>query len=261
MVLNDDHETKVLAIIGNPIVQVKSPDVFGNYFRANGINAEMIPFRVYPSDFETVLSGLRRIQNFAGAVVTIPHKQAAFNAAVNKGVNSRAAMAANVIIPSATDQWSCEMLDGVGLINALKTRGMEPKGLRTLIIGAGGAGTAIAVALQQIGNVGKIGVADLEPRRAKELVKKLDNAEVVNPGLKDYQLVINASPVGMGTQELPFDPQLLIPETIVCDAIMYPTKTRLLSEAEKRGCVIVPGIEMLLGQVETIINFFGLQVN
>ena len=258
MKLQNDREKLVLAIIGDPVKQVKSPTVFNGYFQLNGINAEMVPFHVHPEDFEKVLEGLRNIRNFAGAIITIPHKRKAFEIARIKGPYARETNSANVLIPVADDQWACEMFDGMGLIHALQKRKIEIKGLKSLIIGAGGAGSAFAVALRELGKVGLIGIADVNEKTAKELAASLDNAKAVAANPDGYQLVVNASPVGMGTKEIPLDPKKLNPGTIVCDAIMHPPTTCLLNEAEKRGCVILKGLEILEGQLEPILETLNL---
>ena len=251
---------KVLVIIGDPIHQVKSPATFGKYFQNHDIDAEMVPLHVAAQDFHRVLVGLRRVKNFSGAVITIPHKYDAYKVAHKRGPMAQATGTANVLAPISRDQWSAEMLDGLGLINALEKRSIETSGLRTLIIGAGGAGTAIAVALQQLGNVASIGITDIHTHRAEELVAKLTDAEVVETALPGaWQLIVNASPVGMGSEAMPLDSPGFSSGTIVCDAIMHPPKTRFLREAEKQGCIIVEGLEMLHGQVESIVRFLGLQ--
>ena len=251
------NDQRIFGIIGDPIKQVKSPTIFREYFRLHGINAVMVPLHVGAAEFQRVLKGLRGVKNFAGAVITIPHKYDAYSMAYRRGPMALATGTANVLVPYGRDQWSAEMLDGIGLINALKKRSIETAGLRTLIIGAGGAGTAIAVALQQFGRVASIGISDTNSARAEDLVAKLANAEIMKPDLKAYQLVVNASPVGMGSDETPLDVSALSSDTIVCDAIMHPPKTRFLREAEDKGCVVVEGLEMLHGQVESIIRFLG----
>jgi shikimate dehydrogenase len=110
-----------------------------------------------------------------------------------------------------------------------------------------------------LGQVASIGISDTNTKRAESLVAKLKNAEIVVPDPEFFQLVVNASPVGMGSDEIPLDASRCSPGTIVCDAIMHPPKTRLLQVAEQKGCVIVEGLEMLQGQVEPIVRFMGLE--
>jgi len=249
---------KVLGIIGDPVRQVKSPAIFEDYFRAGGINAVMVPLHVGSSDFQKVVEGLRSVKNFGGAIITIPHKHEAYKVARVRSPMVQKTEMANVLAPVGDDQWSAELFDGVGLINALQKRNITTAGKRTLVIGAGGAGTAIAVALQQLGDVMSLGIADIDRQKAERLVVKLDNAESVEPNPENYQLVVNATPVGMNSDEIPADTSRILPGAIVCDAIMDPAKTRFLRESEQNGCIIVEGVEMLLGQVEPIARFLGL---
>jgi shikimate dehydrogenase len=218
----------------------------------------MVPLHVGSNDFQKALDGLRSVNNFAGAILTVPHKHEAYSVAEVRSPMVQDTEMANVLVPVGQGQWSAEMLDGVGLFNALRKRNISTAGLRTLIIGAGGAGTAIAVALQQLGRVLSFGIVDIDNQRAEKLVAKLDNAERADPDPAAYQLVVNATPVGMGSAELPADPRRILPGTVVCDAVMDPPKTRFLREAENRGCTVVEGKEMLLGQVAPIVRFLGL---
>ncbi|MBE0584836.1 MAG: shikimate dehydrogenase, partial [Desulfofustis sp.] len=184
---------------------MKSPATFGDYFMSHGINAVMVPLHVGEKDFLTVLGGLRAVKNFAGAIVTIPHKYQAYQAAHTRGAMALRTGTANVLAPIGKDRWSAEMLDGVGLVQALRKRGISIRGLRTLLIGAGGAGTAIAVALEQLGQVASISIAEPDGTRARHLLAKLERAELGGADPAGYQLVVNASPVGMGSDESPVD--------------------------------------------------------
>jgi shikimate dehydrogenase len=249
---------QITAIIGDPIIQAKSPAAFDIYFQAHGIDAVMVPLHVNEQSFASVLQGLRLIQNFAGAVITIPHKPLAYQIADECGPMARATHAANVLVPLKENRWAAEMFDGVGLIAALEQRSISVAGLHCLLVGAGGAGTAIAVALERLGKVGSISIADTDRDRAEALLSKLANAAIADPDPSAYQLIVNASPVGMRSNEVPLDISGCSPGTIVCDAIMDPPRTRLLEQAKKRGCVIVEGLEMLHGQVEKLARFMGL---
>jgi shikimate dehydrogenase len=249
---------QILAIIGDPIIQAKSPATFGSYFQANCIDAVMVPLHVNADSFTTALKGLRQVQNFSGAVITIPHKVLAFEIAARHGPMAEATGTANVLVPIGKEEWGAEMFDGIGLLTALQKRGIEVAGLDVLLIGAGGAGTAIAVALEKLGKAASISIADPDLGRAATLAAKLEHGEIAPPDPAGYQVIVNASPVGMRTDEVPFEASRCSPGTIVCDAIMDPPKTRLLQEAEANGCVIVEGLEMLQGQVEPLAHFMGL---
>ena len=249
---------KVLAIIGDPIEQVRSPAVFGDYCRIHNIGAVMVPLKVSQANFAQVLEGLRLVENFAGAVVTIPHKPLAYQVASRHGPMARATGNANVIAPIDNNQWSAEMYDGIGLINALEEKNISVAGMDALLFGAGGAGTAIAVALERLGKVASIGIVDPDRHRASALAALLENGAVVDPEPEHYQLIVNGSPIGMRSDQVPFEAARCQSGTIVCDAVMDPDLTALLREAEKSGCLIVKGLEMLHGQLRPLVEFLQL---
>jgi shikimate dehydrogenase len=254
---------QIVAIIGDPIRQAQSPAVFGSYFNKHRIEAVMVPLQVTASEFERVLNGLRGIRNFAGLVVTIPHKMQACQIADVRGPMARATGTANVLAPIGDNQWSAEMFDGIGLLTALDSRQIEITGLDVLLIGAGGAGTAVAVALEQHGRVGRISIVETDPTRADTLATKLSDARVITTQgapieLSAYQLIINTSPVGMRSNETPLALSGCAAGTIVCDAVMDPPRTEFLRQAQRKGCVIVAGLEMLQGQVEPLARYLGL---
>lgn len=249
---------KVLAIIGDPIEQARSPAVFGDYFRLHDIAAIMVPLKVSQANFAQALGGLRLVENFAGAVVTIPHKPLAYQIASSHGPMALATGTANVLAPIGKNHWAAEMYDGIGLINALQQKHISVSGMDALLLGAGGAGTAIAVALERLGKVASIGIVDPDRHRASALAAKLETATVVEPEPEQYQLIVNASPIGMRSDQVPFEATRCQSETIVCDAVMDPDMTSLLREAENSGCVVVKGVEMLHGQLQPLVEFLKL---
>ncbi len=252
---------RVFAVLGDPVGQVRSAALFSDYFKKNNVDAAVIPLQVKARDLEAVMSSLRLIENVDGVIATIPHKQAIIKLAKEIGPLGKATDAANVLVPIGADDWRAEIFDGYGMVEALKRRSIVLSGLRTLVIGAGGAGSAIAVALRKLSDVGRIRISDVDEERARALVERVDDSEVGLPDPTGFDLVINASPCGMGTEEMPIDPALLSSGTVVGDAVMKPLRTHLLKEAEQRGCVTVEGMEMLVGQIEPIAKFFGLEDN
>lgn len=249
---------RVFAVLGDPVSQVRSTALLSEYFEKNNVDAAVIPLRVKARDLEAVMSSLRLIENVDGVIATIPHKQAIIKFAREIGPLGKATGAANVLVPIGRKDWRAEIFDGYGMVEALNNRSIPLTGLRALVIGAGGAGSAIAVALRRLSDVGCIRITDIDENRAYELAERVDNSEVGLPDPTSFGLVINASSCGMGTEEMPIDPGLLRSETVVCDAVMKPLRTRLLKEADRRGCITVEGMEMLVGQIEPIARFFGL---
>ena len=252
-------ETQVLAIIGDPISQAKSPQVFADYFQRENIDAVLVPLHVRPPDLRRVIDSLHAIVNFAGLVITIPHKPAACALADDIGPLAAACGAANALVPLGDGRWQADMFDGVGLLKALEQRQVSIAGRKTLVVGAGGAGAAIVAALRTLGGVGPITIADIDSVRARQLAARFPGCVSGPADPAGFELVVNASPCGMASDDCPLDSARLSPDAIVCDAIMQPPHTRLLLEArQQHNCTIVAGLEMLQGQVQALVDFFAL---
>jgi shikimate dehydrogenase len=154
--------------------------------------------------------------------------------------------------------------DGSGFRAGLEQAGYSPTGKRVLLIGVGGAGTAIAFSLAQAG-AREIALANRTAAKAETVAAKVAEAF---PGTKTgagaadptgFDIVINATPLGMGaTDALPLDVSKLAAETVVAEIVMRPERTRLVEEAERRGCRVHLGLPMLTCQIEEVITFLGL---
>lgn len=258
--------TRLYGIIGDPIQQVRSPLLFNGHFAERGIDAAFLPLHVRPGDVAAAFAGFEALTNLDGLVVTIPHK-AAFAALVNEmGPHGQRVGAINAMRRTGPHHWIGELFDGLGFVGGLRGQGIDPTGLSFLIVGAGGAGAAIAGALLDIAP-SRIAVTDTAPGRADALARRLRASvpdfvvEVVEPAIDPaaFDVVVNATPMGMKADDpLPVDPARLRPGTLVAEAIMKPPVTRLLREAEKRGCRIQPGAHMLDSQFGLILDFLDI---
>jgi shikimate dehydrogenase len=158
--------------------------------------------------------------------------------------------------------------DGAGFIIGLHKAGHELSGRHVLLVGAGGAGRAVGFAVAGAGAAG-LTIANRTATRAERLARDiaasypaLTVAAAVAVGPPDpagHDVVINATSLGMRPGDpLPVAVSRLAPGTLVCDIVTRPPQTRLLDEAAARGCVPHPGLPMLAGQVDLILDFLGL---
>ncbi|MGE3877171.1 MAG: shikimate dehydrogenase [Parvibaculaceae bacterium] len=252
---------KLYVIIGDPIGQARSPHVFNTLFARRGIDAEMISLEASSERFAALLDGLRFARNFGGAVITLPHKIAAAKLAHEKSKRVCIAGAANVLKP-ASSGWSADLFDGEGFAAGLTAQGFAITNRKAAIVGAGGAGLAIAAALLE-GGISTVALHDRDSQKVAFAIARLSQhypERVISrpPRLAD-DLVINATPMGMAPDDsLPIDLESLRSGVVVADAIMKPAVTRLLSEASRRGHPICEGHHMLDGQVEAIWNFLAM---
>ena len=253
--------TTIFGIVGDPIAQARSPEVFNALFRERGIDAVMVPMHVTPGDFEDALKGLRHMRNLGGLVITVPHKFAAARLLSDASHRVEIAHAANVIRPTK-DGWAGDLYDGEGFAIGVEAYHGSVAGMRCAIVGAGGAGTAIAHSLIDRG-VLEIRIWDVDTQRAHALRDRLAALApipvVVDQPSRFDDIAINASSAGMSaTDRLPFEPSNLRRGALVCEAIMKPSRTRLLMDAERLGHPIQEGRHMLDHQADAIWRFFGL---
>jgi shikimate dehydrogenase len=248
--------TRVHLIVGDPVAQTKSPAGLTREFSARGIDAVCIPMQVAPADIDAFLAVARRVHNIDGIVVTVPHKLAATRHCDVLSERSRALAAVNAMRREADGRWSGEMTDGVALVAALRAAGCEPRGRRALVVGAGGAGSAVVLALAEAG--ARVAVHDIDAARRDDLVRRLAGWKIavgsVDPAGCD--LVVNATPLGMASGDpLPVEAARIAPGAVVADLVTKPAVTPLLNAARERGAQIVTGEDMFAPQAGILADF------
>jgi shikimate dehydrogenase len=248
-----DGETRLHLILGDPVGQTRSPAGLTGEFAARKVNAVCVPLHVAAGDFDQFMRAAKRVHNIDGFVITIPHKFAALGHCDEASDRAQFLGAANLLHRIGGGRWRGDMTDGVATVAALRRAGCEPGGARALVIGAGGAGSAVALALIDAG-VAKLFVMDVDGERRSSLTHRLAvlAPAVVASGAvipSDYDLIVNATPVGMKpTDPLPIDAANLDPSAFVADLITKPVMTPLLDAARRRGCRVMTGADMFAVQ-------------
>jgi shikimate 5-dehydrogenase len=255
-------KSRLFGIVGHPIEQVRSPEMITAIMKARGHDAILVPMHVLPEHFEAWLGAMKTMPNLGGLVFTIPFKQRALAFADELGVQARQVGAINALGRGTRGTWRGEIFDGLGCVEAFRRRGIALRGKRLQLLGAGGAGSAIAAALGAEAPA-SLRIFDVDAARAEALARSVQAA---SPGvsittgptiLADTEILLNASPVGMlDDARLPLDVATLPRELIVFDAIVKPETTPLLALAERCGCTTVRGREMMLGQIARMVDFF-----
>jgi shikimate dehydrogenase len=253
-------ETRVFAIIGDPIAQVKSPFAVTQALNALGRNCVVVPMHVTQSDFDDFVRGAGLVKNLDGLVITVPHKFAAYAHCSSATKRAHFLRAVNVMRRNPDGAWHGDMFDGHGFVDAMRTSGAEPGGKRALLVGAGGAGSAIALALIDAG-LSELMVHDKDQARRDELLARLKakHGAVVHAGSTDPQgcaLVVNATPIGMRRDD-PYPLQIdhLTSDMFVGDVITEPAVTPLIQAARQLGCKTQIGAEMFDAQLRSIRDF------
>ena len=255
-------KTRVYAIVGDPIEQVRSPEMVTWEMQKRDHNAVLIPMHIARDEFDTVMPHIMRMRNLDGLIFTIPFKAQAIALAKTLGPQASQIGAINALKKHSNGAWSGEIFDGIGCVEAFKKRGITLQDKRLQLIGLGGAGSAICVALAyekpKLLRLFDINAQTTE--RMAKMVNTISPQTVVEVGLplaEGIDILLNASPVGMlNDARLPIAVQQFKKELIVFDAIVMPENTPLLSLAQDCGCQVVRGREMMLGQISKIVDYF-----
>jgi shikimate dehydrogenase len=248
------------AVLGSPIGHSRSPDLHLAAYRALGLTgwtyeriectAEQLPDVVGDSGPEWV-----------GFSVTMPGKFAALNVASTATERARSIGAANTLVRT-DDGWHADNTDVDGVSGALGTAGIDPSGQPAVIVGAGGTARPAIVALAEMGAQSLTVVARDAGRAqgARELAQRMGLSTSVI-GFHDEALssVCESSGVLVSTvpaeAAAPFAPSLAAAPAIL-DVIYHPWPTELAALAQRRGAVVVGGLEMLLNQAFTQVELF-----
>lgn len=253
--------TRVYYVVGDPIAQVKSPYGMTELLRARGLDAIVVPAQVAPASLAAWVAAIGLQRNCDGIIVTVPHKFAALELCADATPQARSIGAANVMRRLPDGRWFGDMCDGAGYVAGLRKAGCEPRGLRTLLVGAGGAGSAIAHALVDAG-VAALDLHEADGARREDLARKLRAYGPVQPGVgsadpRGYDLVINATPMGMKADDpLPLQVQRLSASTFVGDVVTMPPLTALIESARGLGCGTMTGLGMFEAVRERMGDFY-----
>jgi shikimate dehydrogenase len=255
--------TRLYPVLGEPVAQVKAPGLLNPLLAGWGVDAVVVPLRVAPRDLADVLGALRLTANVAGLLVTIPHKAAICALADEVSPTAALSGTANALRRLPDGRWHAENFDGAGFVRGLRSAGHRVRGRQVTVVGAGGAGSAIAVALLT-GGAARVTLCEANPQRlaavAERLAARWPNQVCMaeGPHSSDSDLVVNATPLGLLPGDpLPFDPAALGEHVVVADIIMQPARTALLDRAAATGHRVHPGIHMLEQQVPLYREFFA----
>ncbi len=249
--------TRIHFIVGDPIAQAKSPEGLTRVFAERKVDAVCVPMQVPTGEFDAFMTAARRVLNVDGIVITVPHKFAAARHCDTLSERARLLGAVNVMRREPDGRWAGDMTDGVALVAALRAAGFDPRDRRALVVGAGGAGSAVGLALVEAG--ADVCVCDVDIGRRDDLVKRLAARGTAAAGSSDprgFDLVVNATPMGMGADDpLPVDAEKIAPQAFVADLVTKPVVTALLAAARRRGARIVTGEDMFRPQADILADY------
>ncbi|MDP9928057.1 shikimate dehydrogenase family protein [Variovorax paradoxus] len=254
--------TRLYGLVGDPLTTAKSPELLNRLFIEKRADAVCVPFAVKDDDLPAFVTGARALGNLSGVLVTMPHKQRMLSFVDELHPTARQVGALNVIRCDKDGRWVGAIFDGLGCVLGMQWEGNDPANKSVLLVGAGGAGRAIAFAVASAG-ARALTIFDVDERRADELAKSVAAATgcTTNSGSADprgFEIVINATPLGMHANDpMPVNPERLDPGSIVVDIINAPEPTPLCRAADARGCRTQVGRPMHEGQALHALRFLG----
>jgi shikimate dehydrogenase len=216
---------------------------------------------VTAEDLDVVIAGLAATHNVDGILVTMPHKFAAFAHCATVSERARSLGVVSVIRRAPDLTWHGDILDGIAFVHAQRERGAQMDGARALLVGAGAAGRAIALALLDAG-VSELVIHDEVASRASDLCDLAvrlwgNHVETGPPDPSGCDLVFNATPLGMEeVDSYPVNPELLNSSMFVGDVIGGHTTTPFIQAAQDAGCKTADGSDMVAAIQTRMVEFF-----
>ena len=245
---------KTYAVIGDPIDHSLSPTIHNAAYRELEMDCTYIAYRVAQGELATGIESLKKIK-ISGFNVTIPHKIEMMKYLDNLDDNCKIIGAVNTVLND----------DGIlrgfntdmdGFLEPIKRKEIEIKNSKILMLGAGGAARAIITGFQKE-NAKEITIVNRTKDKGDELSKfsnKLGlnsvskSIEDMNNFNSDFDIIVNASSLGLKNERNIIPTKLFDEQTTVYDIVYKPIKTDLINTAKEKKSRIIFGYEMLLGQ-------------
>ena len=252
--LRIDSHTELYCIFGRAVKHSLSPRMHNAAFRTTGRNAVYLAFQ--PESIAHAVDAMRSLK-ISGASVTMPFKEEVLQYIDEADPLAEKIASVNTLV-NTENRIKGFNTDGIGALMALQQQIKSLNRSRVLILGNGGAARAIAwtllfegVAITIAGrNIHRVTSLLEDLRREKGEVTSILISDISREFIANIDIIINTTPVGMmpDSEQMPIDGELLNARHVVFDIVYQPHMTRLLQTAQKKGCKIIAGAEMLLFQ-------------
>ena len=246
--------SKTFAVIGDPIDHSLSPNIHSAAFRELNLDYSYIAYRIPKGELEEGVEALKKIK-IDGFNVTIPHKVEMMKY-LDKLDESCSIIGAVNTVTNDNGILKGYNTDMDGFLDPFKKRNLSVKDLKVLLLGAGGAARAIVAGFAKE-HAKSITIANRTLENANNMAKFSNkiglnaNAvkiEEVADTAKNYDIVVNATSVGLKNEPSPISLDGINSKTIVYDIVYMPINTDFLKKAKEKGAIVIYGYEMLLGQ-------------
>jgi 3-dehydroquinate dehydratase / shikimate dehydrogenase len=240
-----DVATRVYGVVGDPVAHSLSPAIMNAAFRRENVNGVYVA--LHAKTLKDLLTCIREIPIY-GVSVTMPYKESILAHLDNADSHTNKVGACNTVVRAQDGKLYGFNTDTAGIVRPLERRLNTLEGARILVLGAGGAARAAVFGLKERG--AEVYILNRSLAHAKKLAHQARARIIKRPDLKKaaFDVIINATPVGMGnSRESPLQDKE-INARYVFDMVYDPPETRLMKLAMERGAQVIPGIEMFVHQ-------------
>lgn len=267
--------TRLYALIGSPVGHSGSPAMYNYSFEKLGIDAAYLAFDTPLEKTEETVRALRTL-DVGGFNITMPNKTAVAQLVDRLSPAAKMVGACNTVVVEEDGTMTGHITDGTGFIRNLKEHGVEVKGKKIVLLGTGGAATAIAVqaALDGVKELAIFNRKDefyangektvekirkAVPSIGKVYIEDLDDTELLRETVAVSDILINGTRAGMNPLQdvIPVPAEFLHKDLAVADVVYNPRETLLVQKAKEAGCLAaIGGIGMLLWQGAAAFELF-----
>ncbi len=241
-------------MIGAPVTNVRTPPLLRACFKRLHIEARVEARHVDPDDLDMFMRAVSADDTVDGLLITMPHKKTIIPYLAAVSAISQRVGSVNSVKRLPSGSLVGAQFDGPALVNALHANHVPLATTRVLLVGAGGAGLSIAFAIATHG-CASLAIADRDAGAIATALQILpnDTAHLAEPAYDTYDLLINATPLGMRLEDpSPFDLNLVARASWVADIVADPPRTRLQALAKQAETGFISGRDMVKGQIGLI---------
>lgn len=237
------------ALIGHPVAHSLSPFIHNTAFKLLGLHADYSAISVHPHDLPE-LPSILEAKGIRGFNVTVPHKESILSLVRTMDETARTVGAVNTV-HVVNGEWIGYNTDVKGFTDSLRQIEHREASCGAVVVGAGGSARAVVAALLREFPYEPITVINRTPDRARDLVERLHNSRLSAATWADVKfpvgLVVNCTTVGLYGEPMEIPVDVWGQHPVVVD-LLYHRTTPLVTEARRRGCTVMDGLEMLMLQ-------------
>src|SRR5216683_4294965 len=239
-----DAATRIYGVAGDPVVHSLSPAIMNAAFRRENVNA--VYLTLHAKTLKDLLTCVREIP-LHGISVTMPYKEAILKHLDNTDSHTTKIGACNTVVRAQDGKLYGFNTDAAGVVRPLEQR-ITLERAKILVLGAGGAARAAVFGLKERG--AEVYILNRTARPAQKLAHQARARSIKRADLRKiaFDVIINATPVGLGTTlDCPLKDEE-IQARVVFDMVYDPVETHLLQVARAKGIAVIPGVEMFVQQ-------------